>query len=248
MNGRKTVIGLAVLCALAISAFAASSASANTAFLCSKSAEVKDKVGAHCLDIPGTKEWGHVKIEKNVKTTITGTNANTAEETKTARSSKLRGTAAGVETEVICTTVSGNGSMENKEEGATMWAEGTGTINYSGCSVSKPAGKGCVVTGGVVNTKELKATTKGLTNQLLFTPASGTEFASVTISSCSVAGLNNTFPVTGEIKGTTEGGTTTSTHTGTTEQNTLKFAGQKAGLDGAITIKEKEKVLALAIT
>lgn len=33
------------------------------------------------------------------------------------------------------------------------WAQGTGTINYSGCTVSKPAGKGCVVSGGAVNPK-----------------------------------------------------------------------------------------------
>lgn len=82
------------------------------------------------------------------------------------------------------------------------------------------------------------ATTKGLTNELEFTPASGAEFASITIASCSVSGLNNTFPVTGSIKGVTSGATATSTHPETTAQNTLKFAVQKAGLDGAITIKD----------
>lgn len=233
MNGRRAAMGVAVLCALVFSAFAASSASANQIYTCKPATGVTGFADAHCLapTSPPSTNFQHVLEEGEIE--ITGTNANTAEGTTAARVSKLRGTAAGLETEVICTTVGGSGKAKNE----ATWGQGTGVIEYSGCSVAKPAGKGCVVTGGAVNTKELFATTKGLTGELEFTPVSGTEFASVPISSCSVSGLNNTFPVTGSIKGTIEGGTTTSTHAGTTAQNTLKFAGQKAGLDGAITIK-----------
>lgn len=62
-----------------------------------------------------------------------------------------------------------------------MWAQGTGEINFSGCSVTKPAGKGCVVSGGAVNTKKLFSTSKGLTNQVKIEPNAGTEFASIKI-------------------------------------------------------------------
>jgi hypothetical protein len=247
MNGRKAVMGLAVLCALVFSAFAASSASANQAYTCQPVTGQVGTVGfsdAHCLTAATGLNVTHEHVLITENTNITGTNANTAEGTTAARVSKLRGTAAGVETEVQCTTVGGSGTMKNE----ATWAEGTGTINYSGCSVSKPAGKGCVVSGGAVNTKELFATTKGLTNELEFTPKEGTEFASITITSCSVSGLNNTFPVTGSIKGVTSGATTTSTHTETTAQNTLKFAGQKAGLDGAITIKDLTNGRGIAVT
>jgi hypothetical protein len=137
--------------------------------------------------------------------------------------------------------------LENKESGTEMWAQAILTLTHTGCMVTKPAGKGCVVKGGEVKTNEIAATSKGLTNQLEITPAAGTEFASLTIQSCTVAGLNNTFPVTGSLKLATSGATTTSTHSESTTQNTLKFAGQKTGLDGAITIKNS-KGSGLALT
>jgi hypothetical protein len=251
MNGRKAAIGLAVLCALIVSAFAASSASADTAYKCqeqvSSAFQWKDE---HCLNEStggNTGKFAHVVIVKNTATPITGSNSKTEEGTTASSTAKLKGVAGGVETEIQCTTVGGSGSMENKEEGATMWAQGTGEINYSGCSVTKPAGKGCVVNSGKVNTKTLAASTKGLTKQLKFEPASGTEFASITIESCSVSGLNKTFPVTGSLIADTSGATTSSTHAAITAQNTLKFAGQKAGLEGAITLSG-EDILAPLVT
>jgi hypothetical protein len=111
------------------------------------------------------------------------------------------------------------------------------TLAYSGCSVLKPAGKGCVVKAGTITTKALEGTTEGQPeNKLKIAPSSGTEIASVTIEKCSVGSLNNTFPVTGSLVATTSGATLFSLHPDTTTQNTLKFGGVKAGLDGPLTI------------
>lgn len=50
---------------------------------------------------------------------------------------KLKGALAGVVTEIQCTTVEGTGSLTNAASSAT----GTGTLKFSGCTVTKPEGK-----------------------------------------------------------------------------------------------------------
>jgi hypothetical protein len=241
MIGRKSVVALAILCALVLSAVSVASASATEAVECSSSASTIDKFGAHCLAVPEgkTANFGHVKLSAGSHA-ITGTNANTASETTTAAVSVLAGTLSGVVTELQCTGLSGTGTLEN----TGTQAKGTGTLEYTGCTVAKPAGKGCVVNGGKVTTSELAGESEGA-GTLAFKPASGTTFATITIASCSVTALNNPFPVTGSVKGTVTGATTTTTEAGVTTQNTLKFGGNKAGLEGALTIKSGTNGVAL---
>jgi hypothetical protein len=118
-----------------------------------------------------------------------------------------------------------------------MFAHGTGVITYKEVTVTAPAGKGCKVKTEEVVTKELTATTKGLENQLNFTPAAGETFAEFTVEGCSIAALNHVYTAKGSVKGTIEGATTRTTHAGTTEQNTLTLSGQKAGIEGVLAIK-----------
>ncbi|MGD9735521.1 MAG: hypothetical protein AB7V58_07940 [Solirubrobacterales bacterium] len=229
MIGRKSVLGVAVLCALVFGAFAAANASAEQrAYSCSEGgAQFTD---AHCLSA-GSGPYGHVLLEG--ETAITGTNANTAEGTSAAAVSKLLGALSGVVTELQCTGLSGTGQLTN----AASSVSGTGVITYEGCSVTKPANKGCKVAGNKVVTETLNGTTVGqAANKLKFTP-SGETFAKITIEGCSIGALNNTFPVTGSLVADTSGATTTTTHAGITSQGTLKFGGVKAGLEGALTIK-----------
>jgi hypothetical protein len=245
MIGRKSIIALVALCALVVSAVSVASASAGaTAYTCSKEAAVKDKVGAHCLESGGEKLWGHVAFTG--ATAITGTNAETApnekgETTKLPSTSILAGSLSGVATELQCGGLSGEGTMENKtietSPGVfTMVAHGTGILNYTTCAVTKPAGKGCKVKESKVTTNSLTAISEG-PGTLAFKPAAGETFASITIEGCSVGALNNTFPVTGSLKGTVTGATTTTTEEGVTGQGNLKFGGNKAGLGGSLTIK-----------
>ena len=232
MNGRKSVLGIAVLCALVLGAFAAASASAEQrAYKCTEGT-TKQFSDEHCLVPSGSGAFEHKLLEG--ETAITGTNAKTAEGTSVASVSKLAGSLSGVVTELQCTGLSGTGQLTNAAASVT----GTGVITYSGCSVTKPAGKGCVVKNGEVVTATLKGTTVGqAAGKLKFTPNTGETFASITIEKCSIASLNNTFPVQGSLVANTSGATTTTTHAGITEQGTLKFGGVKAGLEGALTIE-----------
>jgi hypothetical protein len=244
MNGRKSVVALSVLCALALSAFAASSASANQAFECTSAAGTFDKFGEHCLAPVGEQKANsrHVAVPAG-SNLINGSNAKTATETTAAAVSTLAGSLSGVATELSCTGLSGKGTMENNE--AEGYVSGGGTITYSGCSVVKPEKKECIVKNGSVTTEKLAGTTKAqAANKLKFTPAEGETFAKITIEKCTVASLNNTFPVTGSLIADVSGATSTSTEAGITTQNTLKFGGNKAGLGGALTINRvvKEKV------
>jgi len=249
MIGRRSVIGIAVLCALALSAFAAASASAanTTAVTCAPVGEgpegTKGFKDAHCKEgtentkaAPNVVKYEHKEITS--PTEIWGTNERTSGASTSAKApAKLEGTAAGIVTAIQCTTVAGMGSLENKETaGKEMYAHGTGTIEYTGCTVTKPAEKGCVVKGGAITTNELTASTEGLATQAQFKPVTGTEFVSITIEKCSVVALNNTYPVAGSVKATISGATLTTEHGAATTENTLKFAGQKAGLSGSLTL------------
>ena len=249
MTKLKTMFGLSMLATFAVCAFAAQGASAQTAFECAptSSAEFKD---AHCKEKGTGAGFHHVVIGPKTPKEITLTNITTG----TARSTaKLKSVQSGVTLELQSTEVEGTGTMENKESGAEMWVEGSGKITFKGVTVTAPAGKGCIVKGEtgvekVVPTKALTGTTKGLTNQLKFSPTTPSTFAEFTISGCSVAALNHVYTATGSVIGNTEGATTKFTHAATTEQGTLFLFGQKAGLEGEATIKVSGTGNALALT
>jgi hypothetical protein len=236
MVSRRSAVALAVMCALAISAVSVAGASAGPAkaFTCVRAATTGDRFGPHCLaSQPGVEErYAHQSFDPKTPTVVS--NEDTVAETTAAAVSVLAGTLSGVVTEIQCTSVTGTGELENKEVEKVAVVHETGILEYTGCTVLKPAGKGCVVSGGKVTTNELTAITES-TETLAVKPASGTTFASVKIESCSTTALNNTFPVTGTLKATITNATRTTTEVGVTEQGTLKFGGNKAGLSGALT-------------
>jgi len=237
----KAAAGVAVLCALALSAVAASSASAKglTAFTCVTDPSGTLK-GDHCLTEGSGSPAKHVKFTE--KTTGIATNANTASETTAARKSILKGTLSGVASEIECTGVTGEGTIENKTtvpETGEMYVHVIGKLKYTGCKMLKPAG--CTV-ATELETNQLTGTTEGIQTAEgphtgLIKPAGETPFIEIKTTGCTNEGLNQTYPVTGSLKGILTGATVTSAHNDITTQNTLKFGGQKAGLDGALTLK-----------
>jgi hypothetical protein len=71
-------------------------------------------------------------------------------------------------------------------------------IKYTGCTVTKPAGKGWVVKGGRALPNKLKSTSLNATpTAVKFEPETGTEFGALTIENPTVTALNGTFPVKG---------------------------------------------------
>lgn len=238
MIGRRSAIGIAVLCALAVSAFAAASASAvgTTAYTCAKAPTGEQFSDAHCLTphTGGTTGYKHVEI--TTPTEVSGTNARTATNTTASSPAILHGNISGVETAVECTKVEGMGKLANKEEGEMFAHIGEGVLEYTGCTVTKPVGKGCVVTGGAITTGKVTGRTLTAASKQAEIKAEGATFASIPISGCSVAALNNTFSVTGSLKVSINGATISSTSAGVTAEGLLIFGGQKAGLQGALTI------------
>lgn len=140
MFGRGAVIGLSLLCALALCAFAAPSASAigTTAFTCVEKTGEEGFSDEHC-DSAAT--GASVKfVHKELKgQPIVVSNEKTTEETKGSAPFVLLWSLAGTQFEVVCTKVSGSGGLENKEVEKTVQAVGTSQIEYTGCTVPKPS-------------------------------------------------------------------------------------------------------------
>ncbi|MGD9734313.1 MAG: hypothetical protein AB7V58_01705 [Solirubrobacterales bacterium] len=240
MIGRKSVIGIATLSALAVCAISAPSAMAyQTAVTCSSGAASKTFTDAHCTTAGGLGTYGHATISAGEIIEIGGSNESTASETFAAAPSRLKGALSGVATEIECTGVTGIGILRNVQPAVLMFVEGAGELHYTGCSVTKPAGKGCEVKEGEVNTEVLYATTDSqLSGFLKVEPGSTAKenkLAFITIEGCSIFALNNTFPVGGHLLASVNGATATTTHSGITSQETLTFGGVKAGLEGAFT-------------
>jgi hypothetical protein len=153
--------------------------------------------------------------------------------TKAAAVSVLEGTLP-PEVAIQCTAVSGNGELTNAAASVT----GTLSLKYTGCTVLKPVNRGCMVKGGEITTRVLKFTTVGqAAGSLKFQANAGVQIAAVPIEACQ----NNVpptaeYPVTGSFVASLTGATITTTAEAVTKENTLKFAGNKAGLEGTLTL------------
>jgi hypothetical protein len=256
MIGRRSVIGLCVLCALALSAFAAQSASAasngTTLFTCTKTpvAPVGEKFSAeHCRDKSGASDtsptgaWRHDPIAENLTTEITGTSTETSE---VCQGSALHSVISGIETELIspCSHIlleneGVKSSVTNKVDATTgeHYYEGTAWLDYTEVKVKKPEGKGCKVKNETV-IAHLKFTTLKQGDNIKFEPATaGKPFAEFTIEGCTIAALNGLYEVKGSVLVEPNGATLTTTAGGTTAQETLKLRGQNAGLAGTMTVR-----------
>lgn len=257
----RSIIGIC-LCALMVSAIAAQAASAadgkgTTAFTCKAVTPTGGTEGfsdAHCKSAVATNaSFEHFAIANDTTTELSGTNVKTGAEKSTT---SLHSVISGVELELQATDVSGSGSMHNHEPSAgNHEATGTGTITYTGVTVTKPTGERCRVRTdanpekptegelGVVHTNLLKAHTTQM--GLKFEPNEGEVFASFWIEQnpgkpiCPAAFIQ-TWKVVGSIETSNiEGATSNFTRAQTTEQGTLHFAGPtgpKAGIDGTLTL------------
>jgi hypothetical protein len=251
MNGRRGVVGLCLLGALLISVVAAQGASARgtTVFTC-KRRSVEFGVGfsqEHCKRADAVSEgarFEHVEVPRSTTTEVSITNARTNIGTSAAEPTFLAGTIAGIPVEIKASVVSGGGSLSNSEFGSEMIATGKGKLLYSEVTVVKPSGLGCKVTGGKFETVELRMKTESQpipeeeSNSQMFVqfePVLIPEVARIRIEGCSTASLNNTFVLSGSVKGRPDGATIGFTSEDTKTQNTLKLAGQTATLNGKIT-------------
>lgn len=250
MIGRKAVVGLALLSALLVCAFVAQSASAaaavnTTAVTCVKGGGDKDFKDAHCDENVGKDkgEFGHVAIAVGTKTTVSVTNAGTANATKEAAPTILKGTVFGVKNEITCKTVSGEGELTNEEPSAKVHKfTGTVTAKFTSCTVNKPA-IGCKVKEPISVTSKVEGV-EGLgpeknTMGQEFKPAAGETFSELTLEGCFIAG---TYKTTGTAIGTGTGSPSakfsgaTNVFTNAMTKETLKLAGNPAEISSSTTV------------
>jgi hypothetical protein len=277
MIGRRTAVGLSLLCALAFCAFAAQSALAakaknTTAVTCVKGGGAKDFKDAHCDEkvTPETGQFGHVAFSLNATTEVEVNNSETKNNTTEPESAILKGTLAGAEAEVTCKTATSEGAakaswIENKEHSAAKEHTflGTVAVRFKECQVKKPAK--CTVKEPI----EVKSVIEGVEG-LTFganKEAMGVEFkpdgegesvpfAELTFegAECALKGL--TFQVLGTAIGTgTPIPTKENKHSGATtvfeagnEMQKLTLGGKPATFTGKFTTRMTKKENPIALT
>jgi len=246
MSLSKRTFGLLALCALALSAFMAQNAAATTngttAFTCKETGS-GGFTKAHCKAADaGAGKFSHVEFVEGATTEITGSNEKTGSETssKTSAVIKTSSTPVGGFYTFEASGVSATGSLTNKMVAGEHVAEGALTLTFTGVTVTSPAGTGCKVKNGKIETAPLSFTTAGQGMEVKFVPAEGTKFLEFTVEGCSISALNTKGTVVGSIKGTLDGATLDFSMTGTTEQATLIAQGSMAvGLGASIALVSK---------
>jgi hypothetical protein len=261
MSGRKAVIGLCMLCALVVSAFAAQSASADgtTLFTCASKAGGKGFSKAHCKTadaVASGASFGHVAVKNGTATDLIVTNTGVGTNTNETSIPKLKSTIAGSAIELLATGMSASkGTIENKEEGTEMVVHSKNLVlKYTGVTEKL---LGCKVTGkpggaGVVETKELTATTTKEGMNVLFKPENAEGiFAEFELTECIIGPV--TVKVFGDTTGSIDGATITVLHeTGTknpaTGAVTMRVGnpttGKAAGYEGVVTVSGKDTSIA----
>jgi hypothetical protein len=244
MIGRKSVLGLCLLCAFAVSAIGAQSASAvtkgTTLQTCKKTGPGGTFTKPHCAPgDAGSGEYSHLAVGQDTTTEVKGTTINTAGEHVT---SKLKATIAGVNLEVQSTLAHiENGTATNKLDLSTgeHYIEGTSILTFTEPKITAPAGKGCVVQGPDI-TAHVLLSTKGQGDSVNSTPATGETFTEFNVEGCSIAALNGAYSVTGSATCVPSGATLNCSHEEITNKNTLKLRGNKAGFEASFTLEGKD--------
>jgi hypothetical protein len=224
-----TITGLAALCALALSAVAASGASAGTTAFTCVAGQGAANTNADCQ--PGsTGTSGHVGIAANTSTTL-----KLNKLTNPVLTGKLFGATAELSaTGVECVSC----HAENKEVGGVMEFTGKGALTFTGVKVVGLESK-CVVESAKpedIGTKPLKFTTVS-SGGLTFEPETGTTLAEFQIfnvpgQTCTVQGL---VKITGIAPVTLDGSKLKVNIT--KASGLLQANGEKASLTGEGTIE-----------
>lgn len=246
MTRRKVAVCACLLCAFFTSALAAQGAAAatngTTAFTCRNEGPEHAFSKAHCAPADAVGgEYEHVAIPESTTTDVVGT-AGTTEGAKEV--TKLKSAFGGIVLEVQAKGLDLEGTLTNSKAGSgEHFIHGEGKVIYTEASVTAPAGKGCKLKGGKVETKPISSTSAGQGDALKFTPTSGEVFTEFEVEGCMITGLNGVYKVTGSVKGTPDGATLKFGHTETTSQASLILRGQKAGLESSITLNGRDPVL-----
>jgi len=166
--------------------------------------------------------WYHngTRYVNGVTDTVTGTQTSSF-----ALGAKL----GGVKVEITCTGESTSGTLENT---AAAGLFRSGTIHFTGCTVTKPSGQGCTANSpgestGHITVTNLSATATSATS-VEFTPPAGSPFVEIHIGGCPA--LENTYPVEGQATATASGNVLSFT---STSGSALTLGGATATFTGS---------------
>jgi hypothetical protein len=256
MTRRKSILGALLLCALAVCAFGAASASAEglTAYTCTEGTGADEYSDSHCLvENPGAGPFATVKI----------TEPETAVTIESVSAPKLTATIALSKITVECESSMSEGGTITNKVGPPMSVEGkNGRAHYTNCRAflqSNPE-KACTVKNKIVNenvgtitTTVLKSTTEFSATEhfIKFEPQEGTKFAEFILENglgtCPAALIGSNVQVTGAARGRVP----TSPHShitfDATSGSTLKAGGAAATYDATerVTMAGTEKTIGL---
>jgi hypothetical protein len=259
MIGRRTVVGLSLLCALMVSALAVQSASAasavNTTATTCKKVEVP-KTGAfddeHCNieNASGKGEYIHGTPWKGTTETEASNEAG--------KNAVLKGELGGVKMEITCTSVTDEkGTLTNQEVGKEHKLSGSTTVNFAGvCTVAKPAK--CTVKTPIT-TKAVFEGVEGLgagKNEMgvEFKPSAGEIFTTITLegAECALKGkpleVKGTAIGTGAPAATAKQAGSTLVFTNAMTKETLSIGGKAAEFESTTTVRMKGKEGPIALT
>jgi hypothetical protein len=249
MLARGITAGISMLCAFLLLSSAAQGASGfpaenTTAVTCVSKGGAEDFNDAHCdSKTGGFGKFGHVAIKTGEATSVALTNAKTQNNTLEASPAILKGTIFGVKTEIVCKTVSGEGTLTNEEPVPKLHRfKASLKTKLNSCTVAKPAGFGCKVKEII----ELGSTVEGVEHLaggigemgLEFRPTA-VNFDSITIEGCFLAGtfpLGGTAVATGAPLATEKHSGATLIFTNAMTKETLKFGGNPAEFSSSTTL------------
>lgn len=215
MFGRRAVLGLSLLCALLLCAFAAQSASAATAnntttYTCLDTGDLKigDFTDAHCdvTGIPGKEKYKHEKIPLLTVTNVTTTNKNVTNSTKDSEPFVMKSKIGLSSVEITCSSAEAepeNSEIENVESAELPhWFRGRVRHRFGGCTVNKPAK--CTVKEPIESNATLEAVEKlgaGANEMGVELKGSGAEetLAEITFEGAECSLKAKTFKVKGSL-------------------------------------------------
>jgi hypothetical protein len=236
MSRRRSIIGVLTVIALCMGAIGVTNAFAEQTGYTLHECVAKGSGGtgviytANCAEksTGGTAETKPIVTTEPVEVAATSTS-----------NFILKATIAGINFEITCSGGTGTAleampKVKNVLTGEFHHVTDEGATTFTGCKVTAPAGKGCVVAnvGGAketLTTVNLKSDTTA-SGSTKFEPVSGTTFIEIEVSGCTTSALNGTKTVTGSATSARESATTQAFTT--TSGSALLFAGQNATFTG----------------
>jgi hypothetical protein len=255
MIRRRAIVGLSLLSALLLCAFATQSASAaeaknTTAGTCVEGGGNKDFEDAHCDKFVGSGKgkFGHIVIPANTETEVHLTNEKTAEKTTKSTPATFKYSLGGVEVHIECTAVSMDLSSKSfvrntEPESKVHKVDGTAGVIFENCTVKKPANctvKNITSAAKFVGVEGLGS--KGNEMAFEFKPDGSEVFAAFTAEGPACAAKGKTC----EVKGTAIATGTplasekysgaTVTFSNANEMEKLEAGGKSAEFTGSFTV------------